>query len=265
MKVAICLYFPRPSNLKPTERIPQMKNAVVCLAVLSLFFSFTACKKSGSFSNAEVKTPSQQLSYALGLDIGKSLKDLKTKVEIEAFIRGVEDNLNGKKPLLSDTAAEKIKREAFMKMQADRTNVNKDAEVKFLAENKGKPGVVTTASGLQYIIVKEGNGPIPKASDMVSVHYTGTLLDGKEFDSSVKRGQPAVFPVGGVIPGWSEALQLMKVGSKFKVFIPSALAYGERGAPPQIEPNSLLIFDVELLSIEQVPTAGGTNPRGAMK
>lgn len=229
-----------------------MKKPVTAVVVLSLML-FGACKKNASFSNAEVKTPSQELSYALGLDIGKSLKDLKTPVDMAAFIRGVEENMNGKKPLFSDTTAERIKRTAFMKMQSERTTANKGAEEKFLAENKNKPGVQSTASGLQYIIEKEGTGPSPKATDMVSVHYTGTLLDGKEFDSSVKRGQPAVFPVGGVIPGWSEALQLMKVGSKFRLFIPSALAYGERGAPPQIEPNSLLIFEVELLNIQPAP------------
>ncbi len=230
-----------------------MKKALVLMAALSLIF-VSGCKKFGSSSsssNAEVKTPEQQLSYSLGLDIGKSLKGLKTTVDMNAFMRGVEDNLKGNKPLIEDQKAEQIKRDAFMKMQSEQVTDNKSAEEKFLAENKGKPGVVTTASGLQYIVVKEGSGPIPKSTDKVSVHYTGTLLDGKEFDSSVKRGQPVTFPVTGVIPGWTEVLQLMKVGSKYKVFIPSALGYGERGAPPQIEPNSCLVFDVELLGIEK--------------
>jgi FKBP-type peptidyl-prolyl cis-trans isomerase len=230
-----------------------MKKVFSLLGVFCLVFSFTGCKKFGSSSasNAEVKTPAQQLSYCLGLDIGKSLKELKTPVDAQAFFRGVEDNLNGKKPLFADAQAEQIKREAFMKMQAERTTVNKGAEEKFFAENKTKPGVITTASGLQYIIVKEGAGPTPKSTDKVSVHYAGKLIDGTEFDSSIKRGQPATFPVSGVIPGWTEALMLMKVGSKYKVFIPSALAYGERGAPPKIEPNATLIFDVELLGIEK--------------
>jgi FKBP-type peptidyl-prolyl cis-trans isomerase len=230
-----------------------MKNLFSFLAVLCLLFAVSGCKKFGSFSasNAEVKTPAQQLSYCLGLDIGKSLKELKTPVDMQAFVRGMEDNMNGKKSLFSDAQAEQIKRDAFMKMQAERTTTNRASEDKFLTDNKAKPGVVTTASGLQYIVVKEGTGPAPKATDKVSVHYTGTLIDGTEFDSSVKRGQPATFPVTGVIPGWTEALMLMKVGSKYRLFIPSSLAYGERGDPPKIEPNATLIFDVELLSIEK--------------
>jgi FKBP-type peptidyl-prolyl cis-trans isomerase FkpA len=236
-----------------------MKNVFALTAVLALIFCFSGCKKFGSSaSKAEIKTPMQQLSYCLGLDIGKSLKDLKTSIDVQAFTRGVEDNLSGKKPLIEEQQAEQIKQQAFMKIKADRAEFDKKAgednkkiEEKFLSENRKKPGVMTTMSGLQYIILKEGAGPAPKAMDKVSVHYVGTLLDGKEFDSSYKRGQPVTLPVGGVIPGWSEALQLMKVGSKYRLFIPSALAYADRGAPPVIEPNSMLIFEVDLLSIEK--------------
>ncbi|MCB1157821.1 MAG: FKBP-type peptidyl-prolyl cis-trans isomerase [Leptospiraceae bacterium] len=132
----------------------------------------------------------------------------------------------------------------------EKGKVNKAAGEKFLTENKGKEGVKVTPSGLQYKVIKEGSGAKPTATNTVKVHYVGTLIDGSEFDSSYKRGQPAVFPLNGVIPGWTEGLQLMTVGSKYKFFIPSHIAYGERG-PGKIGPNSTLIFDVELISIEK--------------
>jgi FKBP-type peptidyl-prolyl cis-trans isomerase FklB len=140
------------------------------------------------------------------------------------------------------------KKTAQMKEAGDR---NKKEGEKFIADNKKKEGVITTASGLQYKIITKGTGASPKATDTVSVHYKGTLIDGKEFDSSYRRGQPASFPVNGVIKGWTEALQLMKEGSKWQLFIPSELAYGDRGAGRDIGPNSTLIFDVELISIKK--------------
>jgi len=146
---------------------------------------------------------------------------------------------------------------------------NKTDGAKFLEENKKKEGVKTTASGLQYKVVKEGTGPQPKATDMVTVNYRGTLIDGTEFDSSYKRGQPATFPLNGVIKGWTEAVQLMKVGSKYQLFVPSNLAYGERSVGPDIAPNATLIFEVELLDVKPPPTpapqASGPAPQAAPK
>ncbi|MCJ7833279.1 MAG: FKBP-type peptidyl-prolyl cis-trans isomerase, partial [Deltaproteobacteria bacterium] len=172
------------------------------------------------------------------------------------FTKGFKDALSGAKPLLSEEEMRTVMT-AFQKeiseKQAEKTKVlgekNKKEGETFLAENKKKEGVKILTSGLQYKVVKEGTGKKPKATDKVTTHYQGTLIDGTEFDSSYKRGEPAAFPVNGVIPGWTEALQLMKVGSKWQLFVPSKLAYGERGAGPKIGPNAVLIFTVELLSI----------------
>jgi len=191
-------------------------------------------------------------------DIAKSLKDLDTIVQIPVLMRGIEDVLKSRTSMLTDEEIMKLKQELSMKMQSAMMakqqvsgGKNKNEGEKFLAENKSKPGVVTTASGLQYTVIKEGAGAKPKATDKVSVHYKGTLIDGTKFDSSYDRNEPVTFPVSGVIPGWTEALQLMKVGGKYKLFIPANLGYGERGAGDKIGPNATLIFEVELLKIEK--------------
>jgi FKBP-type peptidyl-prolyl cis-trans isomerase len=206
----------------------------------------------------ELKTTQEKLGYSFGVEIGSSLKEIQAEIEIDAFLKGIKDSVEGKNLLLTAEQMEEVKKEFVTKMQAEREkktkelgDKNKKDEETFFAENKKKEGVKTTESGLQYIVVKEGDGAKPKETDSVKVNYSGTLLDGTEFDSSYKRGEPAVFPVKGVIPGWTEALQLMKVGGKYKLFIPSKLAYGERGAGPTIGPNSTLTFEVELLSIEK--------------
>ena len=206
----------------------------------------------------ELKTPQEKLGYSFGVEIGSSLKEIQAEIEIDAFLKGIKDSVEGKELLLTAEQMEEVKKEFVTKMQGEREKKTKELgdknikeEETFLAENKKKEGVKTTESGLQYIVVKEGDGAKPKETDTVKVNYKGTLLDGTEFDSSYKRGEPAVFPVKGVIPGWTEALQLMKVGGKYKLFIPSKLAYGERGAGPTIGPNSTLTFEVELLSIEK--------------
>ncbi len=199
----------------------------------------------------------QKVSYALGMDTGFSLKRLETDIDIVLFLQGVEDSFKGKKLLISEEQSAAIKSDFFKKMQEERMRKmnelggknQKEGEV-FLSENKKKEGVITTSSGLQYVVLRKGEGPIPKDTDRVKVQYRGTLIDGTEFDSSYKRGQPATFPVKGVIAGWTEALQLMNVGSKWRLFIPSNLAYGERGGGPMIGPNAVLIFDIELLAIE---------------
>jgi FKBP-type peptidyl-prolyl cis-trans isomerase FklB len=204
----------------------------------------------------ELKTQKDKASYAIGLDMGSSLKKNEIDVNADALVRGIKDALSGGQKLMTDQEISETimglqkelqtKQQSRVKAAADK---NKKEGEDFLAENKKKEGVVTLPSGLQYKIIKPGTGKSPKATDSVSVHYKGTLIDGTEFDSSYKRGQAATFPVNGVIAGWTEALQLMKEGATWKLFIPANLAYGERGAPPTIGPNATLIFEVELVSI----------------
>ncbi len=191
-----------------------------------------------------------KISYALGLSIGNNFKTSGIRnLNLEDFKKGVEDVLNENTPQLSYDDAKNVINDYFAKLQEEKGKLNKDAGEEFLRQNKGKAGVVTLPNGLQYQILKEGNGPKPKATDSVKCHYQGTLIDGREFDSSIKRGQPATFGLTQVIPGWTEALQLMPAGSKWKLFLPSELAYGSRGAGDMIEPDSTLIFEVELLEI----------------
>jgi len=213
-------------------------------------------------------TPKDKTSYAIGLNVGKSVgkgvHEQSLDIDQAIFLRGVKDGLAGGKTLLTDEEVNavltELQKEARLKQAEMRkkqeeiakaqSEVNKKQGDAFLAENKTKEGVVTLPSGLQYKILQAGTGPKPTASDTVVCNYRGTLLDGKEFDSSYKRGQPATFPLGGVIKGWTEALQLMPVGSKWQLFLPPDLAYGERSMGPDITPNSTLIFEVELVSIK---------------
>ncbi|HYU32447.1 MAG TPA: FKBP-type peptidyl-prolyl cis-trans isomerase [Thermoanaerobaculia bacterium] len=196
-------------------------------------------------------------SYIIGFNLGSNLKQQEIPVNSDLIVKGLRDGLGGAAGLLTNEeiqAAMTEFQQQMMAKQQEKMKVvgdkNKKEADEFLAANKTKPGVVTTASGLQYQVLQEGNGPLPKATDNVTVNYKGTLLNGKVFDSSYDRNEPATFTVGQVIPGWVEALQLMKVGSKFKLFVPPALAYGENGAGQEIGPNSLLIFEVELLKAE---------------
>ncbi|HXB20060.1 MAG TPA: FKBP-type peptidyl-prolyl cis-trans isomerase [Candidatus Solibacter sp.] len=208
-------------------------------------------------STVTLKDKRDKLSYALGMNLGTKLKQDKIDVEANALVQGLKDTLAGSKPLMTEDEARatlmqwqgelQAKQEEKMKQAADS---NKKEGETFLAANKTKEGVVTLPSGLQYKIVTEGTGPKPTASDTVVCNYRGTLINGTEFDSSYKRGQPATFPVARVIKGWTEALQLMPVGSKWQLFIPSDLAYGERGAGGDIGPNATLIFEVEVISIQ---------------
>ncbi|WP_039103576.1 FKBP-type peptidyl-prolyl cis-trans isomerase [Frischella perrara] len=192
-------------------------------------------------------------SYAIGLQIGQQLKDSGLKdLDINAIKQGLEDVLTEKQPILPLNELHDALRQIHERAMAEK---KKEAEkaaqagIDFLKENLTKDGVKSTESGLQYSILKEGDGKIPAATDTVRVHYTGKLIDGTVFDSSVERGQPAEFPVNGVIRGWVEALQLMPVGSKWRLYIPQELAYGSQGAGASIPPFSTLIFDVELLAI----------------
>ncbi|MFI5400858.1 MAG: FKBP-type peptidyl-prolyl cis-trans isomerase N-terminal domain-containing protein [SAR324 cluster bacterium] len=197
-------------------------------------------------------------SYAIGANVGASLKRQGVDIDLAALGQGVKDALAGAESKLSQQEVHAVMARLQQNMQAKHDAVQKAAGEKnkkdgeaFLAKNKKEPGVKTTASGLEYKIVKEGTGRTPTLADTVTANYRGTLLDGTEFDSSYKRGEPAKFPVSGVIPGWTEVLQQMKVGSKYKVFIPSNLAYGEKGAGQQIGPNATLIFEIELLDAKQ--------------
>ena len=191
-----------------------------------------------------------KVSYALGLSIGNNFQNSGIKeLNIEDFVKGLSDVLNETQPAITYDEAKQVINEFFMKLQQEKMEINKKAGEEFLNINRHKAGVVELPSGLQYQVLQKGNGEKPKATDKVKCHYHGTLINGTVFDSSIERGQPAVFGVNQVIPGWVEALQLMEVGSKWRVFIPSNLAYGEHGAGEMIEPNSTLIFDVELLDI----------------
>lgn len=191
-----------------------------------------------------------KLSYALGLSIGNNFRASGiSAIDLESFQKGLQHVLEGKQLEMTYDDAKQIINDYFVELQEEKLKLNKKAGEEFLAINKTKEGVVTLPSGLQYKILKDGNGAKPSATDQVRCHYHGTLIDGTVFDSSVERGEPAIFGVNQVIKGWVEALQLMPIGSKWQLYIPSDLAYGTSGAGQAIEPNSALIFDVELLNI----------------
>ena len=204
----------------------------------------------------EINSEIEKTSYALGINIGQSLRQIPMELDAEAVVQAVSDVLSGGKMALEQEEYTTVMQAFQTKMQAAEqeaaaaaSSQNAAAQEAFLAENKAKEDVTTTESGLQYSVITEGDGAKPTAENTVRVHYTGTLLDGTVFDSSVQRGEPAEFGVGQVISGWTEALQLMNVGSKYKLFIPSDLAYGDRGAGQAIAPGAMLIFEVELLDI----------------
>jgi FKBP-type peptidyl-prolyl cis-trans isomerase FklB len=191
-----------------------------------------------------------KLSYALGMSMASNLMNSGLKnIDVDSFVKAFTEIMDNKTPSMSPQEANQILQDYFTKQQDEMLNKNLEAGKAFLEENKKREGVVTLPSGLQYEVINEGDGTIPKATDKVKCHYHGTLIDGTVFDSSVQRGQPAVFGVNQVIKGWVEALQLMSVGSKWRLYIPSDLAYGKQGAGGSIEPNTTLIFDVELLGI----------------
>lgn len=226
---------------------------------------FACAPKDGAESTAapaELTTDAQKFGYAIGVDLGKSLQPVKSEVDLAALKAGLDDTYGGGTPKLDDAAREEIKNTVAKKMQEKQIKEREEQAAKaaeegkkFLEENAKKEGVTTTASGLQYQVLTEGSGATPTAADKVTVHYRGTLINGEEFDSSIARGEPVTFPLANVIPGWTEGLQLMKVGGKSKLFIPAALAYGERGAGAKIGPNSTLVFEVELLAIEKAEGA----------
>lgn len=216
----------------------------------------SAAKKSASVRRVP-NTDKEKFSYAFGMNIGTNMRKQSVELDTAMFLQGLKDAMAGGKLLLTEEQA----RAVLLQMQADVNGRREEASRRaapanakegeaFLAANKSKPGVFALPSGLQYKILTQGTGPRPSLTDTVVCNYRGTLINGTEFDSSYKRGEPASFPVNGVIRGWTEALQLMPVGSKWQLFVPSALAYGERGAGADIGPNATLIFEVELLSIK---------------
>jgi FKBP-type peptidyl-prolyl cis-trans isomerase FklB len=223
-----------------------MKKIVLIFGVSALIFS---CNNVDT-SNSELSTQMDSLSYSLGVSVANNLKSSGFEtIESSAISAAFNDVFSENDVKISEEDANALIQDYFMELSQKKSQEATNKGQAFLDENATKEGVVTTASGLQYQVLTEGQGAKPVASDEVTVHYHGTLIDGTVFDSSVDRGQPATFPVGGVIQGWVEALQLMNVGSKYKLFIPSNLAYGERGAGGSIGPNETLIFEVELLSI----------------
>jgi len=225
-----------------------MKSVLIALLSLGVAFNLTAADES------PFKTSKEKASYALGLNIGKQLKQNNADIDVDIYMKALKDALSGGTELMTD---EQI-RETLMAFQTELRSKTLDKNRKegedFLVANKKMAGVMTTASGLQYKIETKGTGKLPTTNDTVVCHYRGTLIDGTEFDSSYKRSEPTSFPVTGVIKGWTEALLMMPVGSKWKLFIPADIAYGERGSRG-IAPNSTLQFDIELISIKD-PTEG---------
>lgn len=231
------------------------KKMVTTLCTLTALLIATGC--TAQQKELELKTDREKASYSIGMNLGKDFKSKEIEIDADILAQGIKDVFSGGKVLLTEEESQKtlmaLQQEMMAKQEArnaEMTKKNKTEGEAFLAENAKKEGVKTLPSGLQYKIIEEGSGKTPSASDTVTVNYKGTLIDGTEFDSSYKRGQPATFPVGGVIAGWTEALQLMKEGAKWQLFIPADLAYGERGAGQLIGPNATLIFDVELIAIK---------------
>jgi len=223
-------------------------NIIIILAVLFLVSQVNAQE------NPVLKTQKDKMSYVIGMDIGNNLKRQSIDVDPNILAKAIKDALAGQKPLLSDQEIRETMAAHQNKMKAKQEALakkNKEQGDAFLAGNKKKEGVKILPSGLQYKVIKAGKGKKPKPDDSVTTNYRGTLIDGTEFDSSYKRGQPAAFKVSGVIPGWTEALQLMEEGAKWQLFIPPSLAYGERGAGGTIGPNATLIFEIELISIQE--------------
>jgi FKBP-type peptidyl-prolyl cis-trans isomerase FklB len=222
--------------------------------ILTIAFLFGVCHAQ---EKLELKDQKAKESYSLGYQFGHNLKAQGVDLDLDVYASGIKDALGGKDPQMSQEdiratimALQQRLQAAQQKALKEQSDKNVEESKKFLAENQKKEGIKTLPSGLQYKVVTEGSGKIPQATDTVTVNYKGTLIDGTEFDSSYKRGQPASFQVNGVIKGWNEALQLMKEGSKWQLFIPPDLAYGERGAGRTIPPGSTLIFEVELISVK---------------
>ena len=227
------------------------------MAALAACAALTACNAQSQQSGS-LSSQGDKVSYIIGLQVGRNLRQQGVEFKPDLVLRGLRDASDTSiKPMLTDEEIQQVMTEfqtTMMNQQRTKDSAaavtNASAGAQFLADNKSKPGVKTTASGLQYKVLKEGSGPRPKATSRVTVHYKGTLIDGTEFDSSERQGQPVTFPLNQVIPGWTEGLQLMNKGARYQFWVPSELAYGEQGQPPVIPPNSTLVFEVELLEIQ---------------
>lgn len=227
---------------------------IIAVAFLAFFIVMNQVHAEDS---QVLKTQKDKVSYTIGIDIGKAFKKQGLEIDSDLLVKGIKDSMAGNKLLVSEQEIREIMVGLQRKMAAQEAEQQKKLAEKnkgegeaFLAENKKKAGVQTLPSGLQYKVIRPGTGKKPQKTDTVSTHYRGTLIDGTEFDSSYRRGKPASFPVGGVIPGWTEALQLMEEGAKWQLFLPANLAYGERGAGREIGPHAVLIFEVELISVQ---------------
>ncbi len=237
-----------------------MNKALVASAALSLILAGAPApaQAQAQAGPAAPESLAGRSSYSIGFNLGRNLAAQGIEIDYEMIARGVADGGSGRQALMTEEEMQAAVGELQKKVaaaQAERAKVlgarNQTEAAAFLERNRAAEGVVTTGSGLQYKVLVGGDGPQPTPEDRVRVHYTGTLLDGTKFDSSVDRGEPVAFKLDGVIPGWREALPLMKVGSKWKLWVPAELAYGDRGAPPVIGPQALLVFEVELLGIEE--------------
>lgn len=242
--------------------MPKNFRLLAVCACAGLLFACAKKDEAAAPKPAELSTDPQKFGYAIGIDLGNSLKPVAAHVDIAALKQGLDDVTAGATPKLDDAAREAIKTTVSQKMQEEQVKAREEAAAKataegekFLAENAKKEGVKSTASGLQYKVLTEGAGESPTAADEVTVHYKGSLINGEEFDSSIARGQPVTFPLGNVIPGWTEGVQLMKPGAKYQFFIPAKLGYGERGAGVKIGPNQTLIFEVELIEVKKAGAA----------
>lgn len=237
-----------------------MKGFIVFVLSLMIFVSSVSAEEKKSLQSQK-----DRISYSIGVSVGNNLKMQSVDVDPDIIAQGIKDVLSGSQLLMTEKEVTDtlmtLQKDIIAKQAEERRKAaekNKLEGEKFLEENKKKEGVVTLPSGLQYKVIKNGTGKTPKLTDTVVVNYKGTLINGKEFDSSYKRGEPSQFPVNAVIPGWTEALQLMKEGAIWQIFIPSSLAYGERGAGNVIGPNEVLIFEVELISVKE----GNGSPHG---
>jgi FKBP-type peptidyl-prolyl cis-trans isomerase FklB len=233
-----------------------------------LFFAGPLFAADKPTKKTELKSLKERASYSIGLNMGTSMKKAAVDLDIEVLAQGLRDGLSGNKPQLAEDEINKVmtdfQKELENKLKAVGEKNKKDGQA-FLAANKKKDGVKTTKSGLQYKVIKAGTGQKPKAEDMVTTNYRGTFIDGTEFDSSKKHGKPVQFGVDQVIPGWTEALQLMPVGSKWQLFIPAELAYGEQPPSTDISPNSTLIFELELVSIDKPEALPGASNKPNLK
>jgi FKBP-type peptidyl-prolyl cis-trans isomerase FklB len=228
-----------------------MKYKSLLLAACMSFATLISCNGQKGKTNVALKTQADSVAYGIGVSIGQNMKkDGLDSLDMELLMAGLKAAAHGDSTMLNQQQAQGVIQGYLNAKQKAKADAALGVGKKFLEDNKKKPGVTELPDGLQYQVMKEGTGAMPKETDTVSVHYHGTLIDGTIFDSSVERGQPAEFPLNGVIKGWTEALQLMKVGSKWKLFLPPSLAYGDRAAGPKIPANSTLIFEVELLGIK---------------